>query len=766
MKFWQFFTLVFAAATLIVGAAHLSNHGRWPQPVVLEAADLTLADHSFIAADRSEGDIECPVTLLARWGEIWETPLSPCLLADGWMLPEKSGSLVFGNRARIEIELANRDPRILALRLRGGEYLPDDVEQTVRIFANGHDLGRYPVSRNWRALRQRISSDRLLVGRNEITLEFEHAVSPRQVGIERDSRAIAAKIDRLALLTPQDATSAAPSGPTSTRVWDSQREAYAIRQSGTLVVPLLMPPRARRLEFDLQPSGGADPAAIKVVLGVEDLDGRQCQSASMRATAAGIRRVIGVPVEDLAGRWAIVSLDVSLGGGEVMISPPRVVSNAGAARANPPSPPPAGPRAQPDIVLITLDAAREDRFSFSGHHRKTTPSIDEIARESLVFPNAYALAPYTLCSVPTMLTGLSFLDHGVVRHNDVLGDKAVTLAESLQQRGYLTAGFSATPNNSKSKGFAQGYEVFREIWTEGPARQARRADFLARRVVDWLDSAADDPRPLHLQVHMIPPHSPYDPRPEFDVFSDPAYDGPCDGFPKTLGALDGREIQADLGCVGHLLDLYDGNLREADDATGIILRALQNRPRWENTVVLITSDHGEAFMEHGVLEHNSTVFGEMLHVPFVLKLPAKLRPHTIDTDRLVTLADIVPTLLGTAGITTARGGTGIDLLAPGTDCLGRAMVARTTTSHPFLGLRTLRWSLMLNGAGAGALFDLSTDPGELDNVSARQPARYTGLGKVLSHRIGLPARLVVSTESATITDDERSLLETLGYVRD
>ena len=766
MTIKRFIIAVFAIALLIAAMVQVSKFWVRPEPMTLDFSDLTHADHFFIGAERSQAPIECPVTSLRDVNEIWEKELSPCTLGDGWLLPGPWGSHAFGTRSQILIEIADEAPRTLSMRIRAHGALPETDEQSIRILVNGSEIAKHPVSRKWRELRQTIPQGLLVVGRNEIVFEFAHTISERQAGISENNQAIAATINRLGLLAlTEDAPPSAPEVvPTS--VWDNQRQIFVIGASGTLVLPLLIPQDAQKIEFDLLPSRSVDPSTLSIELASENLDGRYGGRVSLAGRLVRDRGKIGLSVDDLAGQWALVTIEIAMDGGRLAVSPPRLLFDpAGRFGETMAGTSDVENGARPDIILITLDAARADRFSYAGHPRKTTPFIDALAEESVVFPHAYALAPYTLCSVPTMITGLSPLDHGVIAHEDVLSDDAVTLAEALREKGYLTAGFSATPNNSRSKGFAQGYDVFREIWTEGPTKESRRAHFLARRVVEWLDSVADDARPLHLQVHMVPPHSPYDPPEYFDVFTDPAYDGWCDGYNRTLLKIDGREAPATTECIEYLLDLYDGNLKTADDATRIIIEALQDRPRWKDTVVLITSDHGEAFWEHGWLLHNTTVHNEMLHVPFVLRLPLSNRDRSIETERLVTLADIVPTLLGTAGI-TVNGQTGIDLLSPTARTPGRYVVTRTTGKRPWWGLRTLSRSVMLNSAGSGALFDLSTDPGELDSTWAIERETAIGLGRILSRRIGLPPRLTVATESAEITEDERDMLETLGYVND
>lgn len=756
----RFIPAVLALAVLIVIAGGLINRNLSPPFAVIDVADLAPAGHSFVRTERPDSIIECRLTSLPDWESMWDHDPSPCALVDGWHLPNDSGTLVQGKTARAEIHLADNYPRIFLMRVKAHPHLPENIQQSVRLLVNDVDLGTHPVERDWHRIRQRIPRKALRAGRNEVVLEFSQAVSQRQVDLGKESLAVAANIDHLSFSKPRHPTT----DTTSTTVWNEERQAFIIRESGALVMPVRLPEGATVLALELQASHKLDPSAT-IELAIEDLDGQRRQT-EVGWPSIRDQDTIVVEIEGLAGRWALLTLDVALRTGDLAVSNPQIkTAFAGGSSPSTSALDNDGSASMPDIVLITLDAARADRFSFAGHDRETSPFIDAIAAEATVFPHAYALAPYTLCSVPTMITGLSFLDHGVVSHHDVLSDGAITLAESLGEAGYQTVAFSGTPNNSRSKGFHQGYEVFRELWTEGDRSETRRAHFVAQRVIDWIE-ANDDERPLHLQIHMVPPHAPYDPPAEFDIFTDDGYDGPCDGFHKTISAISGREIVPTAECIDHLLNLYDGNLRAADDATGLIIQALKNRPRWKDTVVLITSDHGEAFMDHGDIGHNSTVYGEMLHVPFVLRLPPNRSTHSIVSDRLVTLADITPTLLGMAGITSTQNESGVDLLSPDAPTAGRFMVARTTSSRSYFGLRTLRWSQRINGAGAGALFDLSSDPGEMDDLAYRRSAVFTGLGRILTRRIVQPPRLAVATATADITDDEKDLLEALGYIRD
>jgi arylsulfatase A-like enzyme len=421
---------------------------------------------------------------------------------------------------------------------------------------------------------------------------------------------------------------------------------------------------------------------------------------------------------------------------------------------------------QPDLVVIILDAARPDHFSCYGYGRQTTPNIDRVATESLVFRNAFALVPNTRRSVPTMVTGLSFVNHQVVADSSVLSDQATTLAEVLREVGYRTACFTATPNNSRALGTDQGYGEFFEVWRDAPTETSMDPHFLASRVVEWLEGI-DEPQPLHLQIHFVPPHAPYTPAPAFDVFSDPAYDGPFDGFPNRIVRSEGGWRPPSAEDLAHMIARYDGNLRAVDDAVGLILSTVRKRTRWDRTVVLVTSDHGEAFFEHRSLGHNNTVYDEMLRVPFVLRLPPGIDRETVDVERLVTLADITPTLLATSDRWLDAPTDGIDLLDSRTAARfpdGRSFIGRTAHVRPSRCLRTERWKVVLSRHGRGELYDLEADPAEQHNLRFAEPALFFELGTQLVERFLAEPTLPAAHRDAAVSQPDRDMLEALGYV--
>lgn len=422
--------------------------------------------------------------------------------------------------------------------------------------------------------------------------------------------------------------------------------------------------------------------------------------------------------------------------------------------------------ARPDILIVILDAARARSFGAYGYPRDTTPFIDRLATGGLAFDQAFSECPTTSCSIPNLISGLPFVDVGAANEDRRIDDRITTLAESLQAAGYWTLGISANPANSVARNSNQGFGRFDEMWA-WPGHDDRHPERfdphqLSRRAIEALGTVPPD-QPLFMQLHYIPPHEPYDPRPEFDIFGDPAYTGSVSPGVARRGVRAGRRTLSEAD-VEELIALYDGNLRMADDAVELVFEALRAAGRWDNTVVLVTADHGEAFFEHGRQGHNSTLYDEMLHVPFILRLPGDARPD-VDTQRLVTLSDVTPTLLGLVGLPPQPGVNGVDLLNSATDP-ERAIFLRRASRKPTYAVRTTRWKAIFPAAPpAPELYDLADDPLERNNLAAEHPDVYRDLETLLARHLEAVEALQLTSEEFELSDAEREALRSLGYVR-
>lgn len=535
------------------------------------------------------------------------------------------------------------------------------------------------------------------------------------------------------------------------------RGALSVSRSGRLFIPLESETPRESLTFAASTRAGVGRTADLRLSVASDDDPRSLGGETLDGLwgRAGYAETLGLG--DLSGpACLVVEIDVDLGGGPVAIETVELAPTRPESRLPPhPSPTP------PDIVLIVLDAARPDHFGCYGYGRNTTPNIDRLAEEGFVFTNAFATASYTACSVPTMVSGLSFLDHGVTNRRRVLDENVTTLAESLQQQGYTTSCYSANPNHSIRRGLGQGCDTFEELWRGRSGGVGKDPYLMSALAAEKLADASDDPQ--FLMLHYIPPHEPYLPRSEFDLFGDESYTGEVDGTVATIRRIKGGSLAPNADDLRELVSLYDGNLRTADDAVGRVIDILRKRDRWNRTAVLVTSDHGEAFLEHGYIGHNTTVYDEMLRVPFILRLPDGAATHLIDTEQLVSLEDIVPTLLGQAGLSAASSVSGDDLVSPTAFSPRRGIVARAAHAPRVLAYRTPAWALV-DALDTLELYDTSTDPAQHHNLYLEDFERTLCLSSLLELERSRPA-IDEDTGSDALDQEDLDALRSLGYVR-
>jgi arylsulfatase len=669
------------------------------------------------------------------------------------------------------------------LRIKAVRDPKKDRIQKMKVRLNGRQLATTEIPPRWTTIGIEIPSGALWTGANTFEFSFAFrapATAPHRQKVQPRFAVRIQEIELAAAPPPQGLIAEArrwitrgdlaPSPRHPVQIFDQARDRFVVREAGTLVLPVRFPATAHALELEVTAPPGLDCRETRITLDVQNLTTGEHSSTTLSTNELCDGRsdkvfTAEVPIDQFAGEDCILSFEAQPepAGSVIEIGRPRPITRPSSTAGGSDGETGTRPGRRPDIVLITLDAARPDHLSCYGYDRPTTPNIDRLSEESLVFTNVFALVPNTLRSVPTMITGLSYLDHQVTEDDSTLPDEAKTLAEYLREAGYATACFSANPNNSRAIGDDQGYDEFYELWTEVPRTVSRKPDYLTQRVLEWL-TEFDDSKPLHLQLHFVPPHAPYEPAPEFDLFTDPNYDGWCDGTPRTLRQIDKAIRGANDADLAQITALYDGNLRAVDDSVARVLDALRSRDRWKDTVVLVTSDHGEAFFEHRRMLHNNTVFDEMLRVPFILRLPGGRHPDGVDLDRFATLADLTPTLLAAASMQPVATLDGADLLQLGAATDSRTIVARTAHHYPLRALRTQRWKLVLTTSGQAQLYDLASDPGEHKNVGFENLPTLVGLGQLLTQRLAVPPSLAGTRNETEAPLADQEMLKALGYV--
>jgi arylsulfatase A-like enzyme len=423
------------------------------------------------------------------------------------------------------------------------------------------------------------------------------------------------------------------------------------------------------------------------------------------------------------------------------------------------------PPEERSVVLLVLDAAGARYFGCYGNALPTTPHIDAFAEDATVFERAYAQAAFTLPSMGSVMTGR----YPPVRSADLSVVEPQMLAQVLHEAGLRTAAFSENPFVTHGFGMATGFEEFTEYFPfelvlNSPLGFGRRD---SERTVDhalaWVRKTKGER--FFLYVHILAPHAPYDPLPPFGGRFDPDYRGAVHGVPKTLAAIDQNELAIDARDLEHLRLQYQENLAYADHQAGRLLDGLEALGVLDRTLVIIAGDHGEAFREHGAMEHNTTVYEEMIHVPLVVRMPSEAAlPQRFGG--VVELRSIFPTICEALGIASCP-----ERLAPSLfeqvrrdgerPGLARSWARGRNRILAALVLQRHKLIARVDELEPLALYDLARDAGETTDLRLAQPEL---LGETLS-RLRDPAVEFFVGREAAVDPVTRERLEALGYAQ-
>ena len=442
----------------------------------------------------------------------------------------------------------------------------------------------------------------------------------------------------------------------------------------------------------------------------------------------------------------------------------------------------------PRVILITVDTLRRDAISAFGGDT-TTPHIDALAAESLVFSNAYSPSSWTLPSMVSLVTGLDPRVHGVITEHSLMPASVRTLAELLGERGYATHSIGYNPFLSQLRGPGSGVQQGFETQRFAPAAQGPLT-----LVSDWLfqvfpsdldyffttrqigESAADwisthSGWSFFLWAHFFDPHLPYGPDVEFlDRTRSTSSSRTFFAYAET----NAPERYSDEELRG-IRDLYDAEVLSVDHQVGRILEVLRARDLYEDSLIILTSDHGDEFREHGDFDHGQSLYEELLAVPLLIKLPRARRHARLDAR--VSTTDLFPTILDLTGtqynadILTAETLTPYWAQAagpiPAREIFGAGSPGSRHSDSVLFG--KYKYLSLKNGA-RGELYDLVADPYERNNISVAR-ADLVEQGKGLLERRGqqtAEVRRIWNLTAAPQPAFDRStshILKSAGYLQ-
>jgi len=430
-----------------------------------------------------------------------------------------------------------------------------------------------------------------------------------------------------------------------------------------------------------------------------------------------------------------------------------------------------------NVLLISLDTLRPDHLSCYGHARETSPTIDALAARGVRFADASSAAPWTLPSHATMFTGLYPSHHGVKDYSQRLPEERVTLAEILRENGFQTFAVINTWNIADPRfeifqGFAPEdvhYVREAEPGTDGDQVIRNSGAEVAETARACL--AGRERRPFFLLAHFYDAHTDFTPTPENRARFVAPYSGQLDGTTSQLLAIRAQGLRLGQADLRFLRELYDAEIRGLDDVLAGLLAFLEDEGLDDETLIVLTSDHGEEFQEHGGLLHGRTQYEELLRVPLVFAGPGVPRGRVVEQP--VSLVDLLPTILGRLGLAPPAALDGLDLapawsggtlperllfgeadhnnVVDGTQVIDVRRMARLGHEKLHLERDTERVQL----------FDLESDPREQRDLAASAPQRVALLRTALTRF--LDGAVAGEASGAELSEENLELLRELGY---
>lgn len=469
---------------------------------------------------------------------------------------------------------------------------------------------------------------------------------------------------------------------------------------------------------------------------------------------------------------------------------------------------------RPNIVLISIDSLRADHLSCYGYEKNTSPAIDRLAREGVLFKNVYSTTSWTLPSHISMMTGLPDQAHQVTTHTRSLADGWPTLAQELKKQGYATGGFFTGPYLHPIFGFGRGFDRYescirtdtvfdgymdekrtmldpehRKIWNDkmnGILGDSSSPTVL-KKSKKWLNEI-DLEKPFFMFLHFFDVHYDYLPPKECDIFY-PDYKGEITGHNYEDASIYHKNMKPDD--LKRVISLYDGEILWVDKHVQMIMDFLEEKGVKENTVVVVTSDHGEEFFEHGEKDHRKVngLFNEVIKVPLVFHWPKKIAQGRTVMGQY-RIIDIMPTLLEIAGNSKMEIGTGKSLcqllrkdrggkLLKGEDNVAIseltfltpkvvAAVDRADTKDRIISMRSKGWHLTyFADSGKAYLFDMEADPNETRNLAEERKEDVDRWLKALKRQDAALIKLGSTVKRKGLKELDPELikqLEALGYM--
>ncbi|RLB80915.1 MAG: hypothetical protein DRH17_10700 [Deltaproteobacteria bacterium] len=381
-----------------------------------------------------------------------------------------------------------------------------------------------------------------------------------------------------------------------------------------------------------------------------------------------------------------------------------------------------------NVILLTIDALRKDMLGCYGNDKHLAPFLDSIQDKCIRFLRAQATGPYTQASFPGILTSSYYLEYG--KPTTRLSTKRTMVSEVLKKGGITTAGFHSNPYLSANAGWGRGWDIFYDSMEDEvePMLPYIKGDKVNEKVINWLSShvGAGDYKPFFLWVHYMDVHEPYVPERQFVDMVYPSLDLSKEAMFELFKNYVIRQNVSNPEKVQLLKQLYEIQVKEVDTYVETLFKALEDQGVLKDSIVIITSDHGDEFNEHGGLSHQDKMYSELIDTPLFIYGAGQ----TGVCDTLVSNVDISPTIAYLFGTKQADNWEGHSLLPleefPQKGCFGEALfhirrkgpdLERDVYFYREDDLKTIYRA----GLDSWEMYNLKDDPHEITNIVDTDP---------------------------------------------
>lgn len=692
-------------------------------------------------------------------------------LLAGWSIDETADpqtSFVWGMGEVSSLRAFWFEPEPFTMRFRCWAMVRPDEPQILTTVVNGVVAGETVLAGDFQTYEVPVPASAIRRGENRIELRYRYTVAPGPT----DRRPLAVAWDWIAFGPHRpapapafDTAASAVSFPFRSRLDYYLRVEPGSRLHWRGIQPWRAAriPRGSSLEVRVKWEDGAEERSFH--FGEEDLD--EAQEVDLGNPRASLARIsfLADPGESRES-----------GAGLTLVRPALRAAASAAAKTEPAPaaaavPVPASER--PNVLLYVIDTLRSDRLGVYGYEKAVSPNLDAFARDAVVFERAFAQSGWTKTSLVSILTGVSPLSHGVLERDHAVPPSLPTLPVLLQNLGYQTIGLNTNGTVGAEFGFDRGFDRYSALFFQDDVEfRAEYSDRPGAELVDWLGSRPAG-RPFFAYLHTFDPHDPYQPRSPYRERFAPrlrtTLDTPRD---ETLAAAFERNPGLTDADVLHDFEkLYDAEIAYNDEQFGLLVRSLKEAGLYDSTLIVVVSDHGEEFLDHGHWGHGHTLYGELLRVPLLVKLPGQ-RFAGRRVDAVAQHIDIVPTVLAAVGAAPSHPVQGRNLLpfaagAKDTDDPAVLSLLELDGSRVVSLIRgdlhLLRWERPRPEARL-ELYDLRQDARERHNRLLEDEVR---VGYLLGQIRELERRYPRLSEAPKVHLDEglEQRLRALGYIR-